>query len=280
MFTVVKGAAVLVAVAMHGAKEAFTPAREPCQPNLLLTHLAFIFLFLPCILVWAGWVQVLRGRRPALFPTFTLLRRCPAHLREGWNRGLSSGSGSRRGLVEGGSWGGRARGCRRGGRGHTGGWLLFLLESILVALRAEPISVRGPKEATASAAQNGSGLQLIALSLHPPVNLLFSSCQSCGLGWGGQLLGCLTPLFLDTCYLPSAHPSHHTHTPTRTHTRTQCWFAPNTAAADGLDWTVSSEVAALPTAVVVTGYEVRSGIPRDLPHTPTHTLSVLLVLVC
>lgn len=95
-------------------------------------------------------------------------------LREGGNRGLSSGSGSSWGLVEGGSWGGRARGCWRGGGGHTGGWLLFLLESILVALGAEPISVGGPKEATASAAQNGPGLQLVALSLHPPVNLMGS----------------------------------------------------------------------------------------------------------
>lgn len=51
-----------------------------CEPNLLLTHLAFVFLLLSCILIWAGWVQVLRGRRPALFPALTLLRRCPTHL--------------------------------------------------------------------------------------------------------------------------------------------------------------------------------------------------------
>lgn len=134
MLAVVKGAAVLVAVAVHGAEQPITPARESCQPNLLLTHLAFVFLLLSCILVWAGWVQVLRGRRPALFAALTLLRRCPAHLCEGGNRGLSSGGGSRRGLMEGSSWGGRARGCRRGGGGHTGGRLLLLLEGILVAL--------------------------------------------------------------------------------------------------------------------------------------------------
>lgn len=93
---------------------------------------------------------------------------------EGGNRGLSSGGGSRRGLMEGSSWGGRARGCRRGGGGHTGGRLLLLLEGILVALWAEPVSVGGPKEAAASAAQDGPGLKLVALSLHPPVDLMGS----------------------------------------------------------------------------------------------------------
>lgn len=107
---------------------------------------------------------------------------------EGGDRGLSSGGGSSWCLMEGSSWGGRARGCRRGGRGHTGGWLLLLLEGILVALGAEPISVGGPKEAAPSAAQDGPGLQLVALSLHPPVDLRKTNDSAC------LLLGGVLPL--------------------------------------------------------------------------------------